>query len=219
MSDNWQTLALDSVAADDAERVIEAALDWMKASGFIQTKLEDCAYGSDGLGYRPGPNWVWVADNIRTWGDLWRSWSRIWRHEAKPDYPGAPLDSDICDTSDFLRRFPNGVQARTGRCVCDPGAYYDDFRTGVCPACGGEVDPEVDFSELANAWYHGEQVGVLCPLCSKVSRLEDWDFQPYWAFAQAGLTFWNWPPISEQFKAGLLSTLSLPRVRHILGHL
>jgi len=119
----------------------------------------------------------------------------------------------------FLTLWTNGVHAEARRVVCAFGELLTGFRTGVCPACGAEAEPQKDIVELAAAWYERRDSDLQCPICSTASRLEDWDFQPFWAFAEAAVTFWNWPPLSEKFIANLVTRLSVPRVRHVVGRL
>jgi len=40
-----------------------------------------------------------------------------------------------------------------------------------------------EVSELAARWHGREPVELECPACRQRSRLEDWDWQPDWAFA------------------------------------
>ncbi len=189
MSDNFQTLAFDTVRAAEIQKVARIGLDWMIARGFVRADQTDCVYAADnGLGHRPGPNWRQIVYEARDFDD------------------------------DFLRLAVNGVHAAIGKGVYNAAEYSNDAK-GACPACGEVPDPQFDYLPLAEAWFNGAVVSVPCPLCSTTSLLEDWDFQPCLAFAEGALKFWNWPLLSEEFKKDLLRILSLSRLRHLVGHL
>ena len=83
----------------------------------------------------------------------------------------------------------------------------DPASQSVCPACGYDNGP--DFFEayvfpVIDAWYSGDDgVTVTCHRCRQPTRLPLWHFDPPWAFATLGLTFWNWPRLGEGFVADL----------------
>jgi hypothetical protein len=76
-----------------------------------------------------------------------------------------------------------------------------------------------DVAELAGRWHEREPVELECSTCLVRSRLEDWDWQPDWAFAQASMTFWNWPPISADAIKSLSAALGGIRIRRVEGKL
>jgi hypothetical protein len=198
MSDSYQTLALDTVTANEAPAVIDIALNWMKAEGFILHRPEGCVFGS-GTGFRPGPNWQRIIDDPGTWA--------------------RPVGSGKCWSDNFLTLAANGVQADASRVVHQSGGNLSGFRSAPCPSCGKAVYLQEEMSQLAGEWFEGSAVDILCPFCSARARLEDWDLQPHWAFANAALTFWNWPSLSGAFRAALTKTLGVSRLRHLFGRL
>jgi hypothetical protein len=208
MSDSFQTLAFDTVGAGDAPTTVDSALSWMKAAGYILADLEICVHGADGLGFRPGPNWQRIVDGTRSW-----------RGRTKLVGVMPPPDVRPHDIRDFLTLTTNGVSSVARRIVCDSGENWSTFKTGICPSCSEEVTPQIDIFDAAGEWFEGRVVTVPCPHCSVVSQLEAWDFQPYWAFAESALIFWNWPSLSENFTRELTNMFGIPRLRHIVGHL
>jgi hypothetical protein len=211
MSDGYQMLCFDTIKEQQAQHVTDATLSWMKEAGFIASTTEYCVYDGDGHGYRPGPNWVSIVDDTRRWRGLVRSDDFI---DSNPPPGARPYK-----LANFLELTRNGVHARVGREVCGAGENVSAFTGGICPSCKNESGLNVEIGELAADWHFGAEVTVECSRCGSASRLEDWDFQPFWAFAEAALTFWNWPPLSEPFVRDLARQVSVPRLRHIVGHL
>jgi hypothetical protein len=211
MSDSYQELAFDNVASSDANSVATSAIGWMVMKGYVSHHLSDCVYGAQGkLGHAPGPNWRLIIDETRRWRGLVRV----------SDFAGTPPPGydPRNDQLQFPNIFPNGVSARVGRTVCQAGENWSGYEAGKCPACNQELDPGVDLDALAGAWFEGLECKIECPSCQVASRLEDWDLQPYWAFAEASLTFWNWPPLSAWFVSDLSHALAHTRIRHVVGH-
>jgi hypothetical protein len=111
MSDNYQTLAFDSIDESEAVSAAERAIQWMIANGYVCAERTDCVYGSeDGLGHRPGPRWRELVDESEE-QRLWDLWSR---RTGQP----APIAAEMVDQ--FLPLAINGLEATTGRHVCHP---------------------------------------------------------------------------------------------------
>lgn len=211
MSENHQVLAFDSIQEEAAPDTIERAVTWLISNGYVCEALSECALGSEGgLGHRPGPNWRDVVDleeEQRRW-DLW----------GKALGRTPPDASEVL--GDFLRLSTNCVETKKTRSVETAlGLTYQASRP-VCPACRNQTPEQVDeLVVLIDRWWECERVEMECPTCRVSSRLEDWDWQPVWAFAQASMTFWNWPPISGDAIKRLSTALGGIRIRHLEGRL
>jgi hypothetical protein len=202
MGDFCQFIAFDTVGADDAESVVARASSWMISHGFIEDAYSDSIWIQ---GYPPGPSWTKIVDEGRRWS--------LWRMSA----PTPPPPAKVYDPKfDFPNIAPNGVEISSKRSVCDPGENWTEFKYWVCPSCRNEVDPGVDVGELCGPWFEGDQCNIACPSCAMTSPLQTWNLQPYWAFANAHLVFWNWPCLSEDFEHSIAKAVGVPNVRHIL---
>lgn len=209
MSDNYQTFAFDSIDEKDAHAVADHAIRWLVSRGYIADALSECSYGSDGLGHKPCPNWREIIDEV----ELQRLWN-VWSART-----GKPSPSAHEDIERFLALQINGVEASRRRSVHTSGQNCGPGLEGTCPGCKAKFEPDFDLAELAGRWWEREAVALACPSCLVESRLEDWDWQPDWAFAEAAVTFWNWPPICAEAISDLSTALGSVRIRRIDGRL
>ncbi|MFT3900137.1 MAG: hypothetical protein QM728_07845 [Gordonia sp. (in: high G+C Gram-positive bacteria)] len=154
-----------------------------------------------------------VAERVRQWlldeqiivdeaESDWRDVDRAgpgWRATTEPGVGGAS---------------PDGIGATVGPHVHLPAENIGS--SARCPVCGALVDSGA-WVELASPvfteWIEGSGVDrVPCPSCGAGHRTHGWlwdDGEP-WALGFLGLTFWNWPELSDDF---------LARLRHNLdGH-
>jgi len=140
--------------------------------------------------------------------------------------PGERWRSAVEESSrspDLLRQVNNGVDIHTARAVFGPGEYG---APQACPACGyrskitsqREFDQEVDTeSELLRAWQeHGEPLRS-CGRCGQARPVGDWVDLSF-AVASFGISFNNWPPLSERFVESVKARLG-PRTGLIYEHL
>ncbi|WP_369170180.1 hypothetical protein AB5J49_21135 [Streptomyces sp. R28] len=99
---------------------------------------------------------------------------------------------------------PEGLVVHTGHQV-----FYSTHVTAntvTCPRCGqtttveGEVTPR--FGTAMNAWYETGAADVDCPGCAGSVPLPAWRWADHaYAFAHLGFKFWNWPALSDEFRA------------------
>lgn len=209
MSDNYQVLAFDSIEENAAQAIAHQAIGWLIARGCVCEVQSDSAYGPDGLGHRPGSHWREIVDFDEE-QCRWAEWS---------ERTGRAVPSAADSFDDFLTLKINGVAASSQRSVHHSGENCRPEPEGVCPTCNVKSAPEVDLGELAERWWRRETCELVCPSCMVTSRLEDWDWQPDWAFAEASLTFWNWPPISAEVISRMSAALGGVRVRRVDGRL
>jgi hypothetical protein len=211
MSDSFQVLAFDSIEEEAATSTAELAVSWMISNRYISAIPSKCVYGSEGgLGHSPGKHWQEFVDVAELQSE--------WDHWGK-DHGQSPPDA--AETlADFLTLATNGVEAHGRRGVESAMSYAHSETCAVCPSCGNKMCKQVaEISEFAARWQAHELVELECPTCLAKSRLEDWDWQPDWAFAQASITFWNWPPISADAINRLSAALGGIRIRRIEGGL
>lgn len=102
----------------------------------------------------------------------------------------------------------NGLEITAARTVFFSGPDSFDI---VCPACDVRFESPWDgFSDAVGVWYDRSGPGMLvCPGCGMANAVTDWHYDPPFGFGDLGLTFWNWPKLSEAFVA---------TVGEILGH-
>jgi hypothetical protein len=99
----------------------------------------------------------------------------------------------------------NGVEIVGGpRTVFYASSGLDRVR---CPSCHTESEAQDEFMEYVGAWSDGEDQQVVCPACAAPSALPEWRTDPPWAFGYLGLTFWNWPLLSNAFIESLESVV------------
>lgn len=72
-----------------------------------------------------------------------------------------------------------------------------------CPACGtpmgdAETIPPA-FMQAVDDWHRGGEGILDCPACHSSTAIANWRTEPFWAFGDVTITFWNWPPIEESF--------------------
>ncbi|MBR8642270.1 hypothetical protein KEF29_30465 [Streptomyces tuirus] len=116
---------------------------------------------------------------------------------------------------------PEGVAVHTGRRVCftlrDPGP--DEV---TCPRCGQRATVEGDlehrFRTACDAWYGTGRADVDCPACAVPVPLPAWAWtDDAFAFAHLGFEFWNWPALSEEFRARTAGFLDGHRTAFLMG--
>jgi tetratricopeptide (TPR) repeat protein len=177
---DYQVIADVEVAVDAAGRESRVLLDWLRVEGILAVERGSCLPG-DRLGYAPGPSW-----------------------QASVVLPGAPeLPAGSC-----------GAEVELGRsAVSEPRT---DHMT--CPSCATRIalhhgDGTTQAWDLlvgvVICWADGAPDTMACPHCGVGSSLAQWRIHPPWAFGNLLLTFWNWPPLSDEF---------VSRVSQQLGH-
>lgn len=126
---------------------------------------------------------------------------------AGTGYPPGPRYHDAVTTAGgdrVLSLRTNGVAVVTGRTVFhgDPGADVS------CPGCGTPVRFAEVIAPAIGEWHAGAGNGSRpCPQCGTRHALNEWDWQPPWAFGYLGVEFWNWPPLSRTFAQRVSSRL------------
>lgn len=141
---------------------------------------------------------------------------------ADEGHPPGPRCTEAFDGPDFglLTLGWNGLVAWWGRSVVDPGQGGGEVGCPHCDTIESFDEPlGAAFFEAIDAWYAQRPSDTTCRHCGRTIGINDWRWTDgAWAFANLGLTFWNWPPLRDDFVAGISRRLG-HRVRLVAGKL
>jgi hypothetical protein len=98
----------------------------------------------------------------------------------------------------------DGVDVRTGRTVFHGGQSGIDRIS--CPHCATAASWDA-VSDTIDVWFDTGLGDHQCATCGGAAGLNDWRWEPPWAFGYFGLQFWNWPELSPSFIAELSGRL------------
>ncbi|MFI7297335.1 hypothetical protein [Streptomyces sp. NPDC050121] len=118
---------------------------------------------------------------------------------------------------------PEGVAVHTERHV-----FYSNFNTSkgataICPRCGTAADPDdpvwsSHMSTVMDLWYETGTADADCASCAESAPLPEWDWtDDHLAFVHLGFQFWNWPTLSEDFRARMGELLGGRRTAFLPG--
>lgn len=105
---------------------------------------------------------------------------------------------------------PNGLEIITERTV-----FVGELEALICPNCGSDIVAE-EWDLMP--WFEQTSNGLICPLCSQIAEIHQYNFRPAWGFSDLGFTFWNWPAFTPAFielfeqKLGCAVTLVYQRI-------
>lgn len=187
MSDHAEILVAIDCAADAAAAVGETALAWLIEEGIVRRDLIDSVLGGDDRGYPPGPNMEAAVE-----------------HELV-EFPAST--GIFLTAAEFTRagRAINGLEVVVGRTVFDAGGYGIELE---CPACGHTFEPGYNWYEVIDAWWEGDDdAPYACPSCGFSQPVREWDGPWPWGLGYLGFTFWNWPPLRQEFVRQLHSVI------------
>ncbi|CAL9492405.1 hypothetical protein SUDANB176_03273 [Streptomyces sp. enrichment culture] len=141
--------------------------------------------------------------------------------------PGQPLGHppgphwERAVTGDWDFEPSDGLAVHTGRTGFTSGA--DMPGTALCPHCGAPVPLDDDtawrrFATAVRTWQDTGAAAVDCPACATAVRVQDWtwDEAPI-ALGHLGLEFWNWPDLTDGFRARLTALLDGHRTAYVWG--
>jgi hypothetical protein len=176
VGDSFQTIADVEAAEAEAPALAASVIGWLAGAGIIAGGPADRGLGT-GPGYPAGP-----------------------RYAAAVTRPGGVLP----------RLRTKGVEVCTAKTVFYP--VQADVGPVACPRCGHSMvleDPATGemtaywerFSYALDNWWAGGPGSVICPQCQRASGLNGWHRTGNWPIAVGffGLTFWNWPALSQSF--------------------
>lgn len=147
-----------------------------------------------------------VAQSARA-GDIYRKW--LVAINAPPDSelvndptivyrPGQ--NSHRACTNDLVSLINNWLEIKIGRQVFVSGQGYANV---ICPACNADQTAFDDiWGEAIADWFEGGTGTFSCSSCNTSAPIQNWVFDPNWAFGNLGFQFWNWD-LTDQFIAEL----------------
>lgn len=114
---------------------------------------------------------------------------------------GAAVDARDRLDDNWTALWTNGLRIGIG-----PTVFWDlEPDDLVCPHCGAVV-PFDRFDGLDEWAAHGRDV-CSCVGCGQMSGLNAWLSSIGWGVGHLCLEFWNWPPLSEDFRSRLAERL------------
>ncbi|WP_437077701.1 hypothetical protein [Streptomyces sp. enrichment culture] len=134
--------------------------------------------------------------------------------------PGPHWDRAVAGDRDFEPS--DGRAVHTVRTGFTSGA--DMPGAAICPRCGAPTPPEEGtwsrFSAALRTWYDTGAATVDRPACAVAVAVPDrgWDEAPL-AFGCLGFEFWNWPPLTDAFRARVAGLLDGHRTVYLWGTL
>ena len=175
MGDWFQSIVDVEASEAEARGLADRVVGWLIVEGIVVDQRTDCTLGDSG--HAPGSNYP--AAVVEPWDGL-------------------------------LTTRPNGMEVEIGRRVFHPGQGGTDRAT--CPFClkvnvlqeerTYELTPRwEDFSDAISSWYEGGTGELRCTDCQRIVTLNEWRWEPPWAFGFLGFTFWNWPQLLDTFVA------------------
>jgi hypothetical protein len=175
MGDHFQVIADVDASEAEAQELAEVLVKWLVADGVITNEATDCVLGAD-HGYPPGPNFQTVVN--------------------EPSKGLLSLRTNGVEISAYGQVFHPG-QAELGAVDC-PRCTQTVL---LSDAASGDVSDQWElFAEALNSWCAGGSDQVRCPHCDQLVGFNDWRWTgPRFAVGFLGLTFWNWPELSDWF--------------------
>ncbi|WP_425245866.1 hypothetical protein [Streptomyces sp. NEAU-NA10] len=143
-----------------------------------------------------------------------------WGLGEHPAHPPGPNWHKAVDNARWGA--PEGVAVHTERHV-----FWSNYNSAgpvpvSCPYCGTGVPDRSSASSLLSAamdeWYKTGTADVECPACARTVPLPAWNWtNDHLAFVHLGFTFWNWPWLSEEFRARVAEFLPGHRTAFLPG--
>ncbi|MDL4773195.1 hypothetical protein [Actinomadura xylanilytica] len=120
--------------------------------------------------------------------------------------PGPAHLSVVCGgPGGFPDVWPNGLEIDVGRT-----AFYGPIGEGdrvACPHCAAWLPFEAVAPVVGDWADEGGPGALACARCARRAGFNEWRWPVPCAFAELGLRFWNWPPLSEAFVRDLAGCL------------
>jgi predicted RNA-binding Zn-ribbon protein involved in translation (DUF1610 family) len=91
--------------------------------------------------------------------------------------------------------------------------YQTELEKVTCPSCGiyiGNLEDGEHFMQWLDEWYGEAKDNFECPSCHKEFDLNEFTFQPQWAFSDLGFTFWNWGAFKPSFITAFEEKIGCP---------
>ncbi|UII20722.1 hypothetical protein [Fulvivirga ligni] len=201
MSDNY-IIITTAREIEKPEEVKDKVIQWMQSNEFIETELTNCIMSTKNKGYKPGK-----------------------KHIDAIGYDEDILKWTVC-----------GVEIRTEREVFNAGAFTAMTKM-ECPNCARNrfegITPQDFFTDNCTKeqlklfhsvfpefdnWTIHENATLTCPHCGRITNIEEYKIDNSLSFSNFGLTFWNWPDLTNHFLEQLKSVVGT-EINRINGHL
>lgn len=176
VGDSFQIIADVEAVEAEAPALAASVIGWLAGTGIIAGDPADFVLGP-GRGYPPGPHYATTA--------------------TRPD-------------GVLPRLRTNTVKVCTVKTVFYPAQA--EVGPVACPRCGHSTllrDPATEemtehweaFHYALDKWWTDWTGSVICPHCGRASDINEWHWTRNWPIAVGffGLTFWNWPALSQPF--------------------
>jgi hypothetical protein len=115
-------------------------------------------------------------------------------HPPGEAHPSALADPSLAALHMLTHMLTNGVEITVGRSF-----FWTPYTDLTCRACGARCEPYEEWVEAVGAWHEDDAATFACPTCGHPERVTEWTGVSPCGFGNLGLTFWNWPPLSEEF--------------------
>lgn len=186
MSDHFYALAAPGPSQSELDALDERVLDWLVAEDIVERELTDCILSMDSHGHRPAPRFMTASSE-----------------------PETPTSGNCCYAL-FSEMKVNGLEIVKGRHIIVYGE--GSYECSICPACGAEGPVWGDrWNAAADEWLNWRGPGNFqCMECSAVRSLPEWDHRDPIGFGALTFKFWNWPPLSDEFRAEMARRLGYP---------
>ncbi|MGI5426632.1 hypothetical protein [Streptomyces sp. CA-179760] len=125
-------------------------------------------------------------------------------------------------TDDWDQEPWDGLAVHTSRTGFTSGA--DLPGAAVCPHCvsATPLDDRTwpGFHAAMRTWHDTGAASVDCPGCTAAVALPDWSWDECpMAFGHLGFEFWNWPDLTDDFRARLSELLGGHRTAYVWGQI
>ncbi|AVV42040.1 hypothetical protein PYK79_31880 [Streptomyces sp. ID05-04B] len=120
---------------------------------------------------------------------------------------------------DARRGAPEGVVVHTERHVFHSTFHGRDPSTS-CPRCAAVAEDSLLLSEAVARRHRTGEADIPCHACGETSPLPSWHWSDdHLAFGHLGFEFWNWPSLSEEFRARTAESLPGHRTAFLAGRI
>ncbi|AQS69060.1 hypothetical protein [Streptomyces pactum] len=133
--------------------------------------------------------------------------------------PGPHWQRAVGDDWDFEPW--DGLAVHTRRTGFTSGA--DLPGAALCPRCGAPAPLDDDatwrrFRAAMRVWHDTGAASVGCAACATAVPVPDWSWdEAPLAFGHLGFEFWNWPELTDGFRARLAALLDGHRTAYVWG--
>jgi hypothetical protein len=175
MSEHYVTIVDIETSLDNARAQAQHLLAWLQAEGIISEGIRE------GEIYRKWLLSIGATDSAP---------SKI-VEQKKIVYPPGPNVSKACSPeANLATTVTNWLEIDIKRQVFDAG----ENGLGIfCPACGSDQREHYEaWGNAMSEWLEGSSGAFDCADCSSVAPLQQWRFDPVWAFGNLGFRFYNW---------------------------